>query len=61
VLTIRANAKGVGNRGALLHWIFIHGTDIVDGSLLVLFFGLFFPLLPLLEIFMPTLLVSASL
>jgi len=42
-------------------WIFIHGTDIVDRGLIVLFFGLllFFGLFPLpspppLEIFLPT-------
>jgi len=54
---------------ALLPWIFIHGTDIVDRSLIVLFFGLFcyfsvfFPLPSLpLEIFlqMPLTVLSNS-
>jgi len=37
-------AMGVGSRGKGSHgpnWIFIHGTDIVDRGLKVLFFGLF--------------------
>jgi len=41
-------------------WIFIHGTDVINKGLIVLFFGLFcyfsifFPLLPPLEIFLST-------
>jgi len=31
---------GVG-RGAVAPWIFIHGTDIVDRGIIVIFFGLF--------------------
>jgi len=35
--------------------IFIHGTDKIEGGLMVLFFGLFFPLPPFpLDIFLPT-------
>jgi len=36
--------------------IFIHDTDKVEGGLVVLFFALFFPLAPLPEMFLPTLL-----
>jgi len=35
-----ASAAGAGG-GAMPSWIFIHGTVIVDRSLIVLFFGLF--------------------
>jgi len=37
-------------------WIFIHGTNKVKGGLMVLFFGLVFPLLPPppREVFLPT-------
>jgi len=47
---------GVGRREAVpLPWVFIHDTNQVEGSLMVLFFGLvFFPLLPPPEIFLPT-------
>jgi len=31
----------VGRRGHGIPWIFIHGTDIVNKGLIVLFFGLF--------------------
>jgi len=34
--------------------IFIHGTDKVEGALMVLFFGLVFSVAPPLEIFLPT-------
>jgi len=33
---------GVGSVGQGAPWIFIHGTDIVDRGLIVLFFGLFY-------------------
>jgi len=32
---------GSGGQGACPPWIFIHGTNIVDRDLKVLFFGLF--------------------
>jgi len=38
-----------GGKGAVLLWIFIHGTDIVDRGLIVLFFDLFSVALPLEE------------
>jgi len=43
---------GVGSRGPWSPWIFIHGANIVDGGLKVLFFGLFFVAPP--GIFLPT-------
>jgi len=46
-------------RGAWLPWIFIHGTDKVEGSLIVIFFGLVFSVTPPLEIFLPAPLISA--
>jgi len=51
---------GSGGRGAVTPWIFIHGTNVVDIGLIVLFFGLFcyfsvfFPVATSLEIFLPT-------
>jgi len=48
---------GVGSKGGgMPPWIFIHGTDKVEGGLMVFFFGLVFFRCPLLEIFLPTLL-----
>jgi len=38
---------GVGSVEQEGSWIFIHGTDIVDRGLIVLFCGLFFHYLPL--------------
>jgi len=34
-------ASAAGGRGPWPSWIFIHGTDMVDRGLIVLFFGLF--------------------
>jgi len=68
---------GVGSGGgsAVAPWIFIHGTDIVDRGLIVVFFGLspsgrglivlFFGFIsdappPPLENFLPTLLVPVG-
>jgi len=46
-----------GREGAPPHpWIFIDDTDKIEEGLLVLFFGLVFPVTPLsLEIFLPSL------
>jgi len=41
-------------QGTVLPWIFIHGTDKVEGSLIVLFFGLTFFVGSPLKIFLPT-------
>jgi len=42
-----------GGRGS--PWIFMHGTDKVEGGLFMLFFGLVFSVSPLpLEMFLPT-------
>jgi len=52
-------ASATGSKGAVPPWIFIHGTDFVDRSLIVLFFrsfsyfSVFFPLPPL-KIFLTT-------
>jgi len=67
--SVHGPAHGRRQRGAGgvrgLPWIFIHGTDIVDKGLIVLFFdvfcycSVFFPLAPL-EFFLPTPLARPS-
>jgi len=49
-------AHGRRQRGAgraVAPWIFIHGTDIIDRGLIMLFFRLFYRCHPM-EIFLPT-------
>jgi len=41
---------GSGGRGRTPSWIFIHGTDIVDRGLIVLFFDLFLPFFDLFSV-----------
>jgi len=38
---LKSWALAAGGRGAVPPWIFKHGTNIVDRSLKMLFFGLF--------------------
>jgi len=47
---------GSGGQRAMAPWIFIHSTDKVEGGLMMLFFGLVFPIAPL-KILLPTTLV----
>jgi len=49
---------GAGSGGGGAPWIFIHDIDKVEGGLMVLFFGFGFSEGPLLEIFLPTLLIA---
>jgi len=44
----------VGGRGAVTPWIFIHGTKVVNESLIVLFFGLFLLFFGLCSVALPS-------
>jgi len=48
-----------GQEGTVPPWIFMDVTDEVEGGLMVLYFGLVFPLEPPLEIFLPTPLIDS--
>jgi len=57
---IMSVGSGGQGGGAWPPWIFIHGSNIVDRGLIVLFFSLFFVAPNPLEIFLPTPLVMIN-
>jgi len=46
VIIIETMGVEKGGRGAVAPWVFINDTDKVEGGLMVLLFGLVFPLAP---------------
>jgi len=61
-LKVGTHSMGVGSgawRGRGLPWIFMDATDKVEGGLMVLFFGLVFPVAPLPKFFLPKTLIHS--
>jgi len=60
-MSVGSGGGGEGRKEPRPPWIFIEGTDKLEGGLMVLFFGLIFTVGSPLKFFLPTLLIHSFL